>query len=298
MKFTRTGTYQENELEKLNEQKPLEKIQTIILKRLNYILGFISKENPKAFKKYVQKLTEKYQGLVKEDFVSTYSGDIKEILSDFENLKKYPELATASMNYYIQLLQLPDKKDWLKEKVEVTTKAELQSFLFPSYYLALTLTETIEREQAVKLFKKYVTQYFIDNKSPNRDKFVSLAKNHEKRTTGDTTSSSWVMVHSMIADGKYAYKNENCSWVKVTKELPDTELKYLVCCYGDYEAAKAFNDDNIILTMEHTIAQGDPYCSRVLHDTRIDYDLRHPPKEFWDNFVPGKEEEAKKHYKK
>ncbi len=25
--------------------------------------------------------------------------------------------------------------------------------------------------------------------------------------------------------------------------------------------------------MEHTIAQGDKYCSRVLHDTRIDYDL-------------------------
>jgi len=29
--------------------------------------------------------------------------------------------------------------------------------------------------------------------------------------------------------------------------------------------------------MEHTIAQGDPYCSRV------DWNLAHPPKEFWDN---------------
>ena len=43
--------------------------------------------------------------------------------------------------------------------------------------------------------------------------------------------------------------------------------------------------------------EGDPYCSRVLHDTRVDYDLRHPQKEFWDNFEPGNEEEAMKYYK-
>ncbi|UCG02983.1 MAG: hypothetical protein JSW11_03150 [Candidatus Heimdallarchaeota archaeon] len=45
-------------------------------------------------------------------------------------------------------------------------------------------------------------------------------------------------------------------------------------------------DESLILTMEHTNAQGDPYCSRVLHDTRVDYDLRHPPKKFWDNLRP------------
>jgi len=44
--------------------------------------------------------------------------------------------------------------------------------------------------------------------------------------------------------------------------------------------------------------EGDSYCSRVLHDTQIDYILRHPTKEFWDNFEPGKEEEAMKYYKK
>jgi hypothetical protein len=42
------------------------------------------------------------------------------------------------------------------------------------------------------------------------------------------------------------------------------------------------------LTMEHTIAQGDQYCSRVLHDTRVDWNLKHPPKEFWDNIESDK----------
>ncbi len=69
------------------------------------------------------------------------------------------------------------------------------------------------------------------------------------------------------------------------KQLPDQELKYYVCCYGDYEYARSYGE-NIVLTMEHTIAEGAPYCSRVLHDTRVDWKLEHPPKEFWDNFNP------------
>ena len=107
------------------------------------------------------------------------------------------------------------------------------------------------------------------------------------------------IVHSMLEEGKYAFKNENCpTCADAMIDLPDVEFKYLAVCYGDYEKFRAYYSDYLILTMEHTIIEGDPYCSRVLHDTRIDYDLSHPPKEFWDNFKPGKEEEAKKYYKK
>jgi hypothetical protein len=103
----------------------------------------------------------------------------------------------------------------------------------------------------------------------------------------------------MLEEGKYAFKNENCpTCADATTDLPDVEFKYLVCCYGDYAGFRAHLGEHIILTMEHTIIQGAPYCSRVLHDTRIDYDLRHPPTEFWDNFEPGKEQVAKKYLKK
>ncbi len=86
----------------------------------------------------------------------------------------------------------------------------------------------------------------------------------------------------LINEGKYFYRNNNCTWIEAMKELPDSELKYYTCCYGDYQSVKVHNK-NFILTMEHTIAQGDPYCSRVIHDTRVDWNLAHPPKEFWDN---------------
>ena len=93
----------------------------------------------------------------------------------------------------------------------------------------------------------------------------------------------------MIGDGKYAFRNDTCVFLNaIGDDLPDTELKYYVCCYGDYEKFKNYHD-SIILTMEHTIAQGDPYCSRVLHDTRVDWDLQHPPKSFWDSMNPENE---------
>ena len=100
--------------------------------------------------------------------------------------------------------------------------------------------------------------------------------------------SDWVTIRGMIGEGKYAFRNENCILMEASVDLPDSELKYYIGCYGDYEKFKNYND-SIILTMEHTIAQGDPYCSRVLHDTRIDWDLRHPPKSFWDSMRPENE---------
>lgn len=178
-------------------------------------------------------------------------------------------------------------------------KALIQAWTYPSYYLLETLTETIDREEAIKLFKRYITHYYIDHPSPERDETFSLENLFEKRLSGDTSSSGWVIVHAMLEEGKYAFKNENCpTCVDAMVDLPDVELKYLVSCYGDYEKFRSYYSDHIILTMGHTLMEGDSYCSRVLHDTRIDYILRHPPKEFWDNFEPGKEEEAMKYYKK
>ena len=52
---------------------------------------------------------------------------------------------------------------------------------------------------------------------------------------------------------------------------------------------------------ESTPHEIDAYFDRILETFEIlntDYDLTHPPKEFWDNFKPGKEDEAKKYYKK
>jgi len=299
MKFTQTGTFKKNTLEKLVTIKPLEKIEEVLLSKLDYLIGFVAKEKSEIITDYVKNLTEKYRGLVEKDFSKNSFGEFEKIFSKFLNLIQHPDLNKESLNYYFHLLQIKEKSEWETNEVEISMKALIQAWIYPSYYLLQALAETIGREEAVKLYKRYITHYYIDHPSPERDKFVSLEKRLKDRLSGDTTASEWVIVHTMLEDGKYAFKNKNCpTCVDATIDLPDVEFKYLVCCYGDYEKFRANKSDHIILTMEHTIMEGNPYCSRVVHDTRVDYDLRHPPKEFWDNFKPGKEEEAMKYYKK
>ncbi|MFX0205284.1 MAG: hypothetical protein ACFFDT_04815 [Candidatus Hodarchaeota archaeon] len=297
MKFTQTGTFRKNYLEELVTIKPMERIREILLDRLDYMIGFMAKERSELITDYVHNVTKKLQTLVEGDFSVKSPGKIEDIFTDYKNLNQYPDLNKAALNYYIHLLQLKDKNKWDTD-VTITTKALIQAWVYPSYYFLQTLAETIDRKEAVKLFKRYITNYHIDHPSPDRDKFISLEKLLENRLSGDTSVSEWVIVHTLLKEGKYAFKNKNCpTCADAMLDLPDVELKYLVSCYGDYAKFRSYYSDHLILTMEHTIIEGDPYCSRVLHDTRIDYDLRHPSKEFWDNFELGKEEEAMKYYK-
>jgi hypothetical protein len=297
MKFIQTGSFKENSLEALVTMKPKERIQNILLEYLDYFVGFIATERPEITTNYVEKLVSKYQGLIEKDFWENSSDEIKSIYMQYKNLNQFPDLQKASLNYFVHLLRIKDQATWERNEVEISMEALIQAWIYPSYYFLQTLAETVDRKEAVNLFKRYITHFYIDHPSPNQDNFVSLEKRLEDRLLGNTTSSEWVIVHAMLKDGKYAFKNKNCpTCADATTNLTDVEFKYLVCCYGDYEKFRANLNDHIILTMEHTIIEGNPYCSRVLHDTRVDYDLRHPPKEFWDNFEPGKEEIAKKYY--
>lgn len=285
MKFVKTGKYGQDTLERSVETKPLEEVQKR-LKRLNYLLGFVKERNPEVFPQYINNLLTKYQRLSKDKLVKTNPFDLDELVSDKPNLKEHFNLARAVLNYYLQVLQLPD--DINLEKTEVINKNHLQSFLRPSYHNLVVLTETIDRENAIALYKKFVTHYIIERRDPNRDTYDNLEAVFAKATLPQEVPSKWVVIRGMIGDGKYAYRNENCLWIDVLEDLPDSELKYYVCCYGDYEGVKDLHD-SMILTMEHTIAQGDPYCSRVIHDTRVDYDLRHPPKSFWNSMESDNE---------
>ena len=281
MKFVRTGKHSEDALERSIEINPLEATQKR-LKRLNYLLGFVKEKNPEVFPEYVNNLLAKYQSLSKE-LVQPNPFDLDELVSDNPHLNEHLELAKVVLNYYLQLLQLPDEINLENDKV--VSKNHLQSFLRLAYYNLLVLTETFDRTDAITLYKKFVTQFIIDRKDPNRDTYDNLEALFAKATEPKEEPPEWVVVRGMIGDGKYAYRNDNCLWIDALVDLPDPELKYYVCCYGDYEGAKNLHD-SVVLTMEHTIAQGDPYCSRVLHDTRVDWDLKHPPKDFWDRMEP------------
>ncbi|HUT80478.1 MAG TPA: L-2-amino-thiazoline-4-carboxylic acid hydrolase [Candidatus Bathyarchaeia archaeon] len=288
MKFYRTGEFQEDILAREIEVEPLKWIEKEQLKRLDYLLGYIKRNHPEKLLVFVENLNNKYKNLLTNIGKEGQKIDFGINYRDFSNLQEFPILAEGIVSYIFKTLGLVEDYKTVENKTKVLNSAYLKSFLHPRYFNLETLIMILERKEAINFYKKFGTQYLIDTQTPE-EPFIDLETLLEKRITNrQEPPSAWVMLHGMLAEGKYAYRNDNCLWVNVLQDLPDKEIKYYVCCYGDYQAAKSYYNENIILTMEHTIAQGDPYCSRVLHDTRIDWDLRHPPKKFWDELKSNK----------
>ena len=285
MRFIKTGEYKEDVLERLVEINSLKELQNRF-KRMNYFLGFFKEQIPDIFPQYVDNLTASYQNLLDDKRIKTNPPDLDILVSENSHMKEHLELARLVLNYILQVLQLPSEKPLGKTKA--INRAYYQSWSHHNYNNLVVLTETIGRAEAIALYKRFVTNYIVENRNPNRETYENVEALFAKRTAPQTALSDWVMVHTMLEDGKYAYRMDNCIFIQAQEDLPDSELKYYISCYGDYEKAKNFHD-SFIMTMEHTIAKGDPYCSRLFHDTRVDWDLRHPPKSFWDSMKADNE---------
>ncbi len=282
MRVVRAGQPNPNALDVLEEINPFERA-TRSLKRLNYLLGFIKDREPEVLTDYVSSLISRFQDPVEEEKLTNGTINYVEILCDLSHLEANVNLAKSFLNLFLHTLGISEEALWEKGRVKVANGDFLRSFLLPAYYDLQVLVETLGREKAISLYKRFITHYLLDTRDSERPRYDSLETLFEEITSPGKVPSDWVVVSALIADGKFAYRNDNCLWVEALADLEDSELKYYVCCYGDYEGARNHHE-SIVLTMEHTIAQGDPYCSRVLHDTRVDWDLRHPPTEFWDSF--------------
>ncbi len=286
MNVFRTGQYHISDLERMKELQPFDFAKKTILKRLNYLIGFIKRENPELVPSFVKKLSGKFEILLKKPYKSTNIQISEKLTSDLMHLKLYPELIHNAILYYLQLLQFDYTKNWEEATIKVTNLNHIQSFLYHRYYNAETITEILERNQAVQLFKKYITAY-VKTLAPERPNYETLEEFREARRPkdGDQLNIGWEIVQGIIQDGKFPQRKDTCMWADALVDLPDTELKYLAACYGDFQSYNN-NNGNFILTMEHTIVSEDPYCSCVVHDTRMNHDLTHPSLEFFDNIWP------------
>ena len=289
MKFQKYGKQIPNLLEKEVELQPIDFAKESPFKRLNYLLELIKAKEPSLFVDYVNNLKLKLKSLVKEDIISKKDLNFDELLTNFDLLKGYPELAKYSLSHFLQIMQLPEKGDWVNEEVKITNKNYLRSFLIPKYYNLQVLSETIGREEAIQLYKFYVTKFINDNLSPNRKIFDTMKsfKEHFEKDKKEITIG-WYGLLSEVKDGKFFFRKDNCPWAEALMDLPDKEIKYFICCYGDFQAAITRSNDSFVLTMKHTVVEGAPYCDCIYHDTSVDWNLTHPPKDFWDNIKSNK----------
>ena len=282
MKFEKLGTYAPETINDLEEVQPLDIAQRASLARLNYIIGFFKKKRPDDFESFMNNLQKKYAELSTKNYCDEHKYDIMKSIEKLENLKKYQKLAIDNLNYVLQLIDVPENKDWMNDKVKVPQGNYLRSFLVPRYQNVAVISETIGREEAIKLYKIYRTEYAIQTGSETKHKYNTVEELRDDGIEERRKAKGWVRIES-LENGKFYYRRDSCIWADAISDLPDNEFRYLAACYADFEGTKIHWNPHFVLTMGHTVARGDPYCSCIVHDTRIDWDLTHPPKEFWDS---------------
>lgn len=282
MRYVRTGELQPDALNKIYELQPMEEFNRGPLKRINALLMMIQEEYPDNSTEFISNLISNYEDLLNDEIINKYTLP-DTLLEDKPTIQKHPRIAGYVLNYYLHLLCISGSPDWTTDRIETTQSNYFRSFLLPRYFNLQILIKTIGRDQAINLYKKFVSYFIIQLGKPDDHDFVNLKKEYENDIKPTSPPSEWVVVRKLMDNSKYFYMNENCLWIDALTDLDDKELKYLICCYGDYQMSQRYFNQHIILTMEHTIAMGDPYCSRVLHDTRENWDLKHPEKKFWDN---------------
>lgn len=286
MRYLQFGIQDDNALERLQEIPNFERVVTSPLKRLNSLLGKINQHKSEALLKYAENLESRLEILTTKNIVAEKQLDLQKYLNELTNLRQYPKLAELAVNYILEALNLPEDKDWFSETLEVTQGVYLRAFLSARYYNILTLTETIDRSEAIVIYKLHFEKTNREWVAENEERFQNLEEFFEDTANKDPTDSGWLGLVGEVDNGKVLVRKDTCLWADAMAEFPDYELKFLVCCYGDYTSIKVSNR-HFELTMEHSIAGGHGFCDCVIHDTRINDDLNHPSDEFFANLKPS-----------
>jgi hypothetical protein len=285
MKYQLVGIPDDNALEKLQDFDEIDKVLLSPLRRINNLLGLLNDNNPEAVGKYAANLESKFQSLVDKNYVERRSIDMKKSLSELEHIKEFPMLAEHALNYLLGALKLSVDSDW-SDKMKVVQRDYLRAFLSSRYYNLLVLTETIGRSNAIEIYKRHFEKMNKEWVAKNEERFQNLEEFAEDSRNADPDNPGWMRIVGEIDNGKILIRKDTCLWSDAMQDFPDSELKFLVCCYGDYSSIKVSNK-HFKLTMEHSIAGGHPYCDCVIHDTRINESLDHPSDEFFANLKPS-----------
>jgi len=102
MKVFRSGELIPDILDREIDIQALDGAKREVLKRLDFILAFVTDHDPTMITKYAEKLQVQYRELVQEDVIEKMEINLDELINEFDNLKQNPELARLGLNYYLQ----------------------------------------------------------------------------------------------------------------------------------------------------------------------------------------------------
>ena len=196
--------------------------------------------------------------------------------TEYELLNEYPELLDKSKNAILSLLNYSKYQNKpINRKIKINVSDVIRSAVFFRYYQINSLLTIMSKERAIKFFKDFMDHLIQQRRDPKNyiDNVDELWKNWEMWQAHD-------IIIGKLDENTIIFKITRCRWAEILKEF-DSELKYVISCYNDFEIFKNFNP-NFILTRAQTLMQGAEYCDFCVSDTRFKKEIKHPSIEFWD----------------
>lgn len=242
---------------------------------LNSFLGYLT-DKGQGVKAFAQQL-EKLVGELPDSGIDLSAVDA--FLEDCSSLGEYRSLARAVILKRLSLAGM-SRCPVRTEKIRLTAKQYLRGVFVVNYFIVKALAEVMGKAEAIALFKEFTDLQTKNYNLPHLEKVSDLLA--AKSPPGAVFAGGHDFVEFELNEGQAGCKVTKCKWHEVLKEFNDADLEYAVICHYDFEAARCHNPD-FMLTRGGTLAQGRPYCDFIWHDTRVEKNPVHLPKDFWDN---------------
>ncbi|GAJ12711.1 unnamed protein product, partial [marine sediment metagenome] len=232
-------------------------------------------------KEFFEEVIDKYQQYLVEKMVNgSPNVSVKEFNFDYAKntfISKYPQLLEKIEKSIFYHMRFQFNKDKLTKEgtMEIPFKDSYRSQLLQIYFLGLTLSALLPREEALNLSKIHIIRKW--EKPPLRPTEIDNLEEFEGINQENRVIRTHKR-HGLMGEGRYILKIERCLYGEVVQDLEDLELAYTHECYIDH-VLPTMKNKNFVLTRTKTVMQGDSYCDICYHDKRIVKEVIHPSDE-------------------
>ena len=284
MKFEKLGKERENISIEIG---PFDFGNDNIIKSLENVLAFIKKNKPEILQEYTTVFTRKLQEITNQDSFKDASCKLAEYLNQFDHLTGNNDLIQLLLSYFVKTLGVTEEEFWENKKQEFPDWNFFRSVRDLQLIKIKALVEIIGKEEAINFYKDMTDNYIVTYDQNQKGWYKDLEEmrlHHSKFIAKNTLGR--VRLLSEVKDGRYIEICLTCDKVRnyPNASAEDKELLDVTGCYCHHALTQLWNK-NFKLTLNNTLAKGDPYCTYVYHDMSVADEIVEPSKEFYDGIV-------------
>jgi len=282
MKFEKVG--KEVEVPKVTVP-PLALAESDVFNILDLLLGKIKKEKPEIFQLFIDEVTKKLKSKTQN---KEFEGKEKlaEKLKEFDHLPENHDFVKLHLNFMIEGLGITEEELWENQKTSFPIESFIPALIEQTHLQMITLIEILGRETAIKFHREFVNKY---NETINARHQANIHENLEEMRKGHmewikTNPYGRIRIFGEVKDGQLIRLCSNCEKyysLRNHEMVRDRETIYSLLCYMHIPLARVWNP-NFVLTIEKSLARGDPYCAYIYNDMRKREDANPPSEEYLD----------------